>query len=56
MYAKDYGWPEEGRARYAVLAADASLCVTCPAPCRGACPHGIAIRDAMLDAHRVLRT
>ena len=55
MYAKDYGWPEEGRSRYAALAKDASLCVACPAPCRGACPHGVPIRDAMLDAHAVLR-
>jgi predicted aldo/keto reductase-like oxidoreductase len=54
MYAKDYGWPEEGRAHYAGLAAHAGVCLGCPAPCRGACPHGIPIRDAMLDAHRVL--
>ena len=55
MYAKDYGWAEEGRTHYATLARDASACVACPAPCRGACPHGIPIRDAMLDADRVLR-
>ena len=56
MYAKDYGWAEEGRGRYQDLSKDASLCVACPAPCRSACPHGIPIRDTMLDAHRVLRT
>jgi predicted aldo/keto reductase-like oxidoreductase len=55
MYTKDYRWGEEGRSRYAALAKNASVCVGCPAPCRGACPHGIPIRDAMLDAHRVLR-
>jgi predicted aldo/keto reductase-like oxidoreductase len=55
MYAKDYRWPEEGRARYAALEKNASVCVGCPAPCGSACPHGIPIRDAMLDAHRVLR-
>jgi aryl-alcohol dehydrogenase-like predicted oxidoreductase len=55
MYAKDYGWPAEGRGRYQALAVNASLCIACPAPCRGACPHGVPIRDAMLDAHRVLR-
>jgi len=55
MYAKDYGWAEEGTSRYAALARDASLCVACPAPCRSACPHGVPIRDAMLDAQRVLR-
>ncbi len=56
MYAKDYGWREEGTSRYAALSKDASLCVTCPAPCRSACPHGVPIRTTMLDAHRVLRT
>jgi predicted aldo/keto reductase-like oxidoreductase len=55
MYAKDYDWREEGVSRYAALPKDASLCVTCPAPCGGACPHGVPIRDAMLDAHRILR-
>ncbi|MGH7895429.1 MAG: aldo/keto reductase, partial [Candidatus Binatia bacterium] len=39
MYAKDYGWAEEGTSRYAALAKDASLCAACPAPCRSACPH-----------------
>jgi len=55
MYAKDYGWPEEGRLRYASLEKNASTCVTCPAPCRSACPHGVPIRATMLDAHAVLR-
>jgi predicted aldo/keto reductase-like oxidoreductase len=40
---------------YAALERDASACVSCPAPCRGACPHGVPIRETMLDAHRVLR-
>jgi hypothetical protein len=55
MYAKDYGWGEEGRSKYALLAKNASVCVGCPAPCRDACPHGVPIRTTMLDAHRVLR-
>jgi aryl-alcohol dehydrogenase-like predicted oxidoreductase len=54
MYAKDYGWPEEGVRRYAALPRNAAACVACPAPCAGACPLGVPIRDAMLDAHRVL--
>jgi hypothetical protein len=54
MYAKDYGWEREGMRRYADLPRDAAACVTCPAPCTGACPHGIPIRAAMLDAHRTL--
>jgi len=55
MYAKEYDWPEEGRSKYALLEKDASICVGCPAPCRGACPHGVPIRTTMLDAHYVLR-
>jgi predicted aldo/keto reductase-like oxidoreductase len=55
MYAKDYGWAEEGTQRYAALAKNASVCVACPAPCRSACPHGVPIRATMLDAHRILR-
>jgi predicted aldo/keto reductase-like oxidoreductase len=55
MYAKDYRWAEEGLTRYVALEKDASLCAACPAPCAGACPHGIPTRDAMMDAHRRLR-
>jgi len=55
MYAKDYGWPEEGERLYAALEKDASACLACPAPCAGTCPHGVPIRSAMLDAHATLR-
>jgi hypothetical protein len=55
MYARDYHWEREGMARYAGLARDAALCAGCPAPCAGACPQGIPIRHAMLDAHHRLR-
>jgi ferredoxin len=54
MYARDYHWPEEGVRHYARLARDASACVGCPAPCAGACPLGVPIREKMIDAHRVL--
>jgi predicted aldo/keto reductase-like oxidoreductase len=54
MYARDYGWEREGMRLYAALERDAGTCVACPAPCAGACPHGIPIRDTMLDAHRTL--
>jgi hypothetical protein len=54
MYARDYGWPEEGRRHYARLLADARTCLGCPAPCAGTCPIGVPIREKMLDAHRVL--
>jgi aryl-alcohol dehydrogenase-like predicted oxidoreductase len=55
MYAKDYGWEREGMRLYAALDRDASRCLGCPAPCAGACPHGIPIREKMLDAHYTLR-
>ena len=55
MYAKESDWAEEGRSKYALLEKDASVCVGCPAPCRGACPHGVPIRTTMLDAHYILR-
>jgi aryl-alcohol dehydrogenase-like predicted oxidoreductase len=55
MYAKDYGWEREGMRLYAALDRDASRCLGCPAPCAGACPHGVPIREKMLDAHYALR-
>ncbi len=54
MYARDYGWEREGMRLYARLEKSASVCAGCPAPCAGACPHGVPIRTAMLDAHRRL--
>jgi hypothetical protein len=39
---------------YAKLERNASLCVTCPAPCTGTCPIGVPIREKMLDAHASL--
>jgi len=55
MYSKDYGRERDAMGLYAALERNASACITCPAPCQGQCPHGVPIRDAMLDAHRVLR-
>jgi predicted aldo/keto reductase-like oxidoreductase len=55
MYFEDYGMEKEAMRKYARLGArNASLCATCPAPCAGACPHGVAIRDKMLTAHSLL--
>jgi len=57
MYFEDYGATSEARRLYAALDGhDASLCVACPAPCAGTCPHGVPIRDAMLTAHARLKT
>jgi predicted aldo/keto reductase-like oxidoreductase len=55
MYAKDYHWEREGKLRYAALERSAEVCLSCPAPCRGTCPQGIPIREAMLDADATLR-
>ena len=45
MYAVDYGEPRLARAALAE-AGGASACLTCgDAPCRAACPHGVAIPD-----------
>jgi predicted aldo/keto reductase-like oxidoreductase len=54
MYFRDYGWEKEGMQRYAALERTAARCAACPAPCTGACPIGVPIREKMLDADRVL--
>jgi predicted aldo/keto reductase-like oxidoreductase len=54
MYAKDYHWEYEGRRLYAQLERNAATCVDCSAPCANACPHGVPIREKMLDAHHWL--
>lgn len=55
MYFRDYGWEKEGLRHYVALDRDASACVSCPAPCAGACPIGVPIREKMLNAHDLLR-
>ena len=54
MYAKDYGWEQEGLRRYAKLKHNAAACVGCAAPCTDVCPIGVLIQEKMLDAHRTL--
>ncbi|HJQ84402.1 MAG TPA: aldo/keto reductase, partial [Candidatus Binatia bacterium] len=55
MYFEDYRNEREAMRLYARLEGrDASLCVGCPAPCAGACPQGIPIRDKLLAAHSKL--
>ena len=52
MYFEDYGVRAEARRLYAMLdGRDASQCVACPAPCAGACPYGVPIREKMIGAH-----
>ena len=55
MYFDDYGAEKLAMGKYARLGtANAAQCITCPAPCAGACPHGIPIREKMIDAHQKL--
>ena len=54
MYFEDYGWEKEGMRQYARLEKQASVCATCSAPCVGACPVGIPIRERLMEAHRML--
>ncbi|MBI3783754.1 MAG: aldo/keto reductase [Deltaproteobacteria bacterium] len=54
MYFKDYHWESEGKRQYAKLDRNASVCVTCAAPCAGKCPIAVPIQEKMADAHRWL--
>lgn len=55
MYANDYGDVPFARAEYAMLASNASACLSCTAkPCAGACPHGVPIADLTAPTHRML--
>jgi predicted aldo/keto reductase-like oxidoreductase len=54
MYFKDYGWEKEAMRLYSKLERNASLCVSCSAPCTGTCPIGVPIRAKMMDAHHNL--
>ncbi len=54
MYFEDYGWEKEGMRLYAALDQKASVCASCSAPCAGACPVGIPIRERALGAHDLL--
>jgi len=54
MYFEDYGDEKEAMRLYSRLATDASACARCPAPCTGACTHGVAIPERLREAHRLL--
>jgi hypothetical protein len=55
MYFEDYGDEKEAMRLYAKLDKQANVCLGCPAPCAGACPEGVPIRERMLGAHEMLR-
>lgn len=53
MYAEDYGDLELARSAYASLSSNAGACLSCAhRACTGACPHGLAIPDLTVRAHR----
>lgn len=54
MYSEDYGWHREGARLYAQLETNASVCVSCSAPCLGSCPVGVPIPERTRGAHRLL--
>ncbi len=54
MYFEDYGDQKQAMQLYAALETNADACITCDAPCSGACPEGINIRERMIGAHEKL--
>lgn len=54
MYFEDYGDEKEAMKLYAALDKQADKCLTCSAPCTGACPEGIDIKYRMTGAHEKL--
>lgn len=51
MYFEDYGDEKQAMQLYSALDQNADACLTCSAPCTGACPEGIDIRERMIGAH-----
>ena len=56
MYYEGYGSERVAMEKYAALGAgrQASACADCSAPCQGACPFEIPIRERMTRAHGLL--
>ena len=55
MYATDYQDVEFAKDEYAMLAVNASACLSCNGePCRDACTHGLAVPDLCAPTHRML--
>jgi predicted aldo/keto reductase-like oxidoreductase len=55
MYFEDYGDQKEAMRLYGRLEKNASVCVSCSAPCTGTCPIGVPIQERMIGAHELLR-
>ncbi len=55
-YFQGQGREKEAMRKYAGLKGNnASLCLGCPAPCDGACPHGVDIQGSLFRADMTLR-
>jgi predicted aldo/keto reductase-like oxidoreductase len=54
MYFEDYGWEKEAMRLYSKLEKDASVCLSCSAPCTGTCPLEIEIQKRTVEAHQLL--
>ncbi|MEM7100518.1 MAG: aldo/keto reductase [Pseudomonadota bacterium] len=54
MYFEDYGDTGAAQQGYAKLAVNAEACISCNAPCAGACPENIDIPKRMAQAHSML--
>ncbi|HUU29070.1 MAG TPA: aldo/keto reductase [archaeon] len=56
MYYKYYGFEKVAIENYKALPQEAKPlpCENCPAPCETACPHGLATRKNLLQAHSLL--
>jgi predicted aldo/keto reductase-like oxidoreductase len=53
LYFASYGEEKRAMTLYRKLprALNAEHCASCAAPCEGSCPHGLAIRSKLLEAH-----
>ncbi len=56
MYHEDYGMERMAADHYAELEPGRKPlgCDGCSAPCEGACPHGLAVRERLLHSHEIL--
>jgi predicted aldo/keto reductase-like oxidoreductase len=54
-YFAGQGREKQAMVKYARLGGrDGSVCMTCTAPCTGACPHGFSIQANLVRAHNLL--
>lgn len=56
MYAESYGREKQAMQQYARIAPErqASHCAACAAPCEAACEYGLAVKEKLVRAHRLL--